>query len=235
MTPPHDLVLFDLGDTLIDDPFDAALALLAEAPDREVRDLAPALRSELLATWRQANREVDHPFASHFVQEEVWPLHALLRLRDRGALPPDEVPLRSASLLAVYRRCVREVISCQQQLPTLRAALTALAADGVALGVASNDREYATRAMLRWAELDRDLTWIVTSEGLSMHHPSAEKPSPAFFTAALAATGRTMDAWRTCVYVGNSERNDIAPARALGFRTVRYRSSRAPAVSAVDG
>ena len=204
MTPPHDLVLFDLGDTLIDDPFDAALALLAEAPDREVRDLAPALRS-------------------------------LLRLRDRGALPPDEVPLRSASLLAVYRRCVREVISCQQQLPTLRAALTALAADGVALGVASNDREYATRAMLRWAELDRDLTWIVTSEGLSMHHPSAEKPSPAFFTAALAATGRTMDAWRTCVYVGNSERNDIAPARALGFRTVRYRSSRAPAVSAVDG
>jgi FMN phosphatase YigB (HAD superfamily) len=44
------------------------------------------------------------------------------------------------------------------------------------------------------------------------------KPHPAFFDAALAAAGCPA---RVCVMVGNSERNDIAPAVALGMRALR--------------
>ena len=85
--------------------------------------------------------------------------------------------------------------------------------------------------MLRWAGLDRDLSWILTSEGMSRHHPGAEKPNPTFFVAAFATIGRPIETWRRCIYVGNSERNDIIPARSFGFRTIRYRSPRAVAAA----
>jgi putative hydrolase of the HAD superfamily len=44
------------------------------------------------------------------------------------------------------------------------------------------------------------------------------KPHPAFFAAALMAAGHSAG---ECVMVGDSERNDIAPARALGMLTIR--------------
>jgi HAD superfamily hydrolase (TIGR01509 family) len=61
------------------------------------------------------------------------------------------------------------------------------------------------------------------------------KPHPAIYEAAIAASGSTAE---HCVMIGNSERNDIEPARALGMRTIRVaiveplpRSSHAHALS----
>jgi HAD superfamily hydrolase (TIGR01509 family) len=44
------------------------------------------------------------------------------------------------------------------------------------------------------------------------------KPHPAFFAAALSAADHPAG---ECVMVGDSERNDITPARALGMLTIR--------------
>ncbi|MGH2820291.1 MAG: HAD family hydrolase [Actinomycetota bacterium] len=61
------------------------------------------------------------------------------------------------------------------------------------------------------------------------------KPDERIFGAAVEACGVAPS---TCVMVGNSERNDIAPAAALGMRTIRVaieeplpRQSRADAVA----
>lgn len=218
------LVLFDLGATLIDDPFEDVLSRLEEA-DYEPLGLPAGVFARLLDAWRAENRETNHPFASHFLQEEVWPARALLRIHAETGTPSHAaLPVLASALLHGYRLRLAAAIARQPQLPAFRSMFDGLQARGITVGVASNDRELATRAMLAWAGLDRDLPYVFTSEGLSATVPGAEKPSPRFFEAALAAIGPA--AWRMRVYVGDSEQNDIVPARDLGFATVRYRSPR---------
>jgi FMN phosphatase YigB (HAD superfamily) len=219
------LVLFDLGGTLIDDPFEGVL--------REIRsDLVAEFRNwkleedsvaEFLASWREANLKSDHPFASHFLQEETWIAEALVDLYRARAIPPmQEIPLLSLTVLRRYRELAAIQIGAQPQLAALRRLLEWLRTEETVVGVASNDREFATRTMLILANLDKYMEWVFTSEGLSKHYAGAEKPAPEFFQAIFSELGRPLSAWDSVFYVGDSEKNDIIPAHSLGIRTVRF-------------
>jgi len=59
-----------------------------------------------------------------------------------------------------------------------------------------------------------------------------KKPHPAMFDAAVTLAGCEAEA---CIMVGNSEAKDVAPARAMGMRTIRVAVEEpAPAHSSAD-
>jgi FMN phosphatase YigB (HAD superfamily) len=225
------LILFDLGGTLIDDPFEEVLHMLyaeclegCHSLSLEKNDLA-----DFFNYWREENLKTDYPFASHFLQEETWPIRGLMRLnRARGVPLAAEIPLLSLTILKRYRELARLQISVQPQLPLLKEIFTWLKRVGAVIGVASNDREFATKTMLVWADLAEYLDWVFTSEELSKKYPKAEKPAPEFFRAIFAEIKRPLSEWDHVVYVGDSEKNDILPARSLGICTVRYLNKRTP-------
>jgi len=76
------MVLFDNGGTIINDPFDATLSTLKNDILNKRLDLSiPGhLIDELFSIWTFKNKKIDYPFASHFMQEEVWIAHALIKL-----------------------------------------------------------------------------------------------------------------------------------------------------------
>lgn len=215
--------IFDLGDTLIDDPFETVLGdpgLRQDLRRRHEFLAEETVCDAFLANWRIANREIDFPFASHFAQEEPW-IQAALRaavpaLKDPASVGPD--------LLSLYRARVADVVARQTQLPVLRDVMQWLRATGAAVWVASNDRAFATPSLLAWAGLDVYVDRIFVSESLSRTYPKAEKPNFEYFKAIVSAGGLDEANLARAVHIGDSELRDIAPARALGMTTVRYRA-----------
>jgi FMN phosphatase YigB (HAD superfamily) len=219
------LALFDLGGTLIDDPFDDVLQLMRSDILEEFKKwkLGEDAVTEFLACWREANLKSDHPFASHFLQEETWIAESLINLHHTRTTPPfQEIPMLSLTILKRYRELASVQIFNQPQLATLRQLLKWLRSAGTVVGVASNDRGFATRTMLIWANLAEFMDWIFTSEGLSKKYLKAEKPAPEFFRAVFSELNRPLSAWDLVFYVGDSEKNDILPANSLGIHTVRF-------------
>jgi FMN phosphatase YigB (HAD superfamily) len=75
--------------------------------------------------------------------------------------------------------------------------------------------------------LDRSIDSVISSVDVGFR-----KPHPAMFEAALVAAGCVAE---DCVMVGNSEVNDVEPAKALGMRAVRVCIEQPPPVeSAAD-
>ncbi len=218
------VLMFDLGDTLIDDPF----ATVLSSP-RFRRDLQTQIRSltadtacnRFLAAWDMANRSIDFPFASHFLQEPPW-IEAALQAAELGQ-GSDTGP----AILSIYRAHVADAIASQAQLPLLRGVFEWLHGSNVTVAVASNDRAFATPAMLRWAGLETFVRRVFVSETLSREFPKAEKPNVEFFTAIAQLEGWMRADLRRVAYIGDSEARDVVPARASGMVTVRYRVKRA--------
>lgn len=218
--------LFDNGGTLTDDPFAASLSLLRaerRLDDLEASGLTLAAQEPLLAAWAEENDRLSFPFACHFLQEEFWIARALMRLAAPGGLVhPAAVAELSPRILRRYRSAARRVLAAQPQHPTVAAVVTQLKAAGCAVGVASNDRAFATPAIIAWTGYGDLVDIVVTSEGMSSPQVRVEKPDRLFFTRAIetmAAAG--IEATRV-VYVGDSEVNDIETPKAMGFTTVRY-------------
>jgi len=234
--PGRAFVLFDLGGTLIFDPFPEVLSRL----ERDLR--AGRLRSPFpaksidtfMVEWATVNNEVNFPFAAHFLQEEVFIWQAILRrIEDADPSVRADLPVVIAELLAAYRKLALEVVAGQRHLGALRQILAGLADDGVTLGVASNDREYATQALLAWAGLAPHFRFVFTSEGLSQRYKGAEKPSPAFFEAVRREAGLAADHPQS-YYVGDDETRDVVTPRARGFKTIRFLVAADPAKTWVD-
>ncbi len=236
VSPGTAFVLFDLGGTLIFDPFPEVLSRL----ERELR--AGRIRSPFpahaigafLDEWTLVNNAVNFPFAAHFLQEEVFVWQAILRRID-DVDPADraDLPIVIAELLVAYRTLALDGVAGQSHLGALRRILLGLTERGVTLGVASNDREYATQALLTRAGLAPFFRFVFTSEGLSQRHEGAEKPSPAFFQAVKHETGITPGQDR-CYYVGDDETRDVETPRACGFGTIRLLLDSDPAKTWVD-
>lgn len=229
-------VLFDLGGTLIFDPFPEALSRL-ERELREGRVRSPFSAEHIdafLDEWVTVNNAVNFPFAAHFLQEEVFIWQTILRrIEDVDPSVRADLPIVIAELLAAYRSTALKMVSEQSHLGTLRRILGELTDRGMVLGVASNDREYATQALLAWAGLARFFRFVFTSEGLSQRHDRAEKPSPVFFEAVKLEAGITSGRDR-CYYVGDDEKRDVDTPRACGFETIRLLVEADSAKSWVD-
>jgi len=217
-------VLFDNGGTLTDDPFEEAIAQLGrERALAGLDGLPAALVDRFLAAWSEENDSYSFPFASHFLQEETWIGRALLRLGDsEGAPDPGDVPDLAPRILRRYRAAVRRIVATQPQVPALIAVLKALKARGCIVAVASNDRTFATRALMAWTGYAPYLDAVLVSEEMSTAAERIEKPDPRFFAKAIDRLGQRGLAPSRLIYVGDSEANDVAAPKALGFTTVRY-------------
>lgn len=219
------IICVDLGGTLIDDPFLPTIDLVK----KEVRSRTLSFPFEncfvenFFSSWVEENWHFDFPFASHFLQEEAWPMRAALKVNDAHDLDArTTLPQMLPAILNSYRVHVKKIISCQPQLEMLRTMVKMLKAEGHVIGVASNDREFATRAMLNWACLDKDLDFVFTSEGLSQKYPGAEKPALKFFHSIRSELGRFAGPDASIVYIGDSELKDIIPSMELGWTPVRF-------------
>lgn len=217
-------VLFDNGGTLTDDPFEEAIALLRHQRALAGLDGLPAaFEDRFLALWSEENDSYSFPFASHFLQEETWIGRALLRLSDSdGAPDPADVPDLAPRILRHYRAAVRRIVAAQPQLPALIGVLKALKARDCIVAVASNDRTFATRALMAWTGYAPYLDAVLVSEEMSTAAERIEKPDPRFFAKAIERLGQRGLAPSRLIYVGDSEANDVAAPKALGFTTVRY-------------
>jgi FMN phosphatase YigB (HAD superfamily) len=225
------LIVFDNGGTLIDDPFPETLAHLRNqwTTDEVLAEyFGDVSFSQFLTLWKTENAIVDFPLAGHFLQEERWIAGALLKLPPE-ALDVSAIPIVSPRILSLYRSYVRDVVSRQSPLAELRPAISDLKADSsICLAVASNDRQYATRAMLKWAALENLFDFIFTSEGLSDVERIIEKPNPEFFRRMEEDISRKMPSvsFGRKIYVGDNERNDVEVPNTLGYLTLRYFNSK---------
>jgi FMN phosphatase YigB (HAD superfamily) len=226
------LVLFDLGGTLINDPFPDTMIRLRESTKPQhvgLNDLSEFAFDKLLGAWGEENASFNFPLASHFLQEEVWIIRAFRAIATTYAVHPGNLPVIAARLLELYRVHAKEVVASQLQLPHVREALELLLKHDVQIGVASNDRDFATRSMLSWAQLDSYFRWIFTSEGLSTPEQQIEKPQELFFSKIEQAIIATDGAIGKRIYVGDNELNDVEIPRRLGYLTVRYINKTNPA------
>ena len=222
------IIFFDLGGTLIDDPFPETIKLLQKyCIETSILPFPFSDQKKFFNYWIAANREIDFSFASHFLQEEIWPAKAFLKLQSTCNTPPKkDIPLLSVSILKLYRELAIQQIKNQPQMNLLRRLLQQLKKSDIELGVASNDREFATSALLSYAGMIEYFDYIFTSEGLSEKKSGAEKPSTKFFQAIFHKISSSIDQFDVALYVGDSERNDILPAQSIGFQTLRYINKR---------
>src|SRR4029077_4475039 len=102
--------------------------------------------------------------------------------------------------------------------PAIGATLEHLTDDGLALGIVC-DAGFTGGAILRSFLADRGLLPHFSGWGFS-DEVGAYKPAPAIFAAALGALGTEP---AEAIHVGDLRRTDIAGARAMGMRSVRYR------------
>jgi hypothetical protein len=121
-------LIFDLGGTLIFDPFDATLAQLAKRPlrDKLEKIIVHADADGFLDRWRIENTKYNFQFASHFLQEEAWIARAAWLDYSQGKISNIEAfPSWTIEILQVYRHVALGVIRAQGHLKQLRTALRA--------------------------------------------------------------------------------------------------------------
>lgn len=226
------LFIFDNGSTLIDDPFQDTLARVEQlVSDCHLANLGLSREAlpEIIEAWDRENYGYSFPLASHFLQEEVWVLRALLSLSAQGRIEPGIIPRLSPLLLHSYRNAVIDSIKEQRDYTVVRKCLEFVRSRGAVTGVASNDREFATRAMLSWVDLLDHFDWVFTSEGMSLaSQKQIEKPSNEFFTELerIAFPSKHAATKRVKVYIGDSEENDVIAPQRLGYITVRVFNER---------
>jgi HAD superfamily hydrolase (TIGR01509 family) len=214
---PVEGVLFDYGNTLVwfDRPDDA----LRDAYSRIAAMLrGKGVNSSLLdALLTGVHKRVDEEFAAHMrsgaLEEIDLVAAARAAYRDAG------VQLSNDELDQIFRWEQEAWWQGARVDPEAVATLQQLRREGVRVGLCSN-APYRARSMhdqLVYVGL-RDHLDSVTFSG----EVGWRKPSPRIFAEALAALGTTAE--RT-VMVGDTERDDIAGARAAGMRTVLARTS----------
>lgn len=96
--------------------------------------------------------------------------------------------------------------------PDARACLTSLKDQGLLVGLAGNQPDWAA-ATLRALDLSADV--IGTSDGWGV-----QKPAPAFFERVVREGGGDAS---SILYVGDRPDNDIGPAQAVGMKTCLIR------------
>jgi FMN phosphatase YigB (HAD superfamily) len=217
-------LVFDLGGTLVFDPFDETIARLLRPPLRQKlhAGLIPEVVDDFVDRWKRENTEFNFRFASHFLQEEVWIARAAWAAYDAGKVVSTKLyPIWSTELLSTYRAVALDVIANQPHLPDLRHALSVAKKRGYVLMVASNDRFFSTIAMLDVAGIRRYFNRVLTSEQLSFTNAGAEKPSPLFFDTLHKEIGLQFEVSRI-FYLGDDETRDICSIQDLPMRSVRF-------------
>jgi HAD superfamily hydrolase (TIGR01549 family) len=204
-------LIFDQGNTLILDPFGQILETKGEEFGSLFRAYGFSVEvPRLIEEWNRANREVDYPHISHFLQEEPIVQHALQHLQ----VPTEVAALLGLDLLRAYRSAFREWILADPRTTGVREVLAGLRNRGMRLGVFSNDRAWSLAHTIRCMGIASYFEYIQSSESLGR-----EKPDPEVFRHLLDHFRLPAD---QIVYVGDDPVRDIDPAKAQGMKAILY-------------
>jgi FMN phosphatase YigB (HAD superfamily) len=172
-------------------------AALPGCSDRQVRGIAIALRRA--AKELQAGEEID----THGAIREITALLAL------GELPPHIIN-------GIQRAMIVPFVGTMPFFPGTPELFRTVRHLGLTCVLISNTvwRDAAAyREELANCEFAHDIRGIVTSQDVGF-----SKPHRRMFETALSIGAASAN---EAVMIGNSERNDITPARAMGMRTIR--------------
>jgi HAD superfamily hydrolase (TIGR01549 family) len=206
-----DGIAFDLGNTLILDPFDKVLRMKAFEMRRALSEAGyTCSESEIAGAWSEANRSIDYPFICHFYQEPPIISQCLDFLR----VAKRDKPSLITKLLVTYRSGLKAAITGDGRLADIRDALSMLSGSGKRLAVFGNGRMKSHELFLGWAGLAGHFRTISGSEKIGI-----EKPDSRAFNYILKSLGT---APARSMYVGDDPVNDVAGAKAAGLVAVRY-------------
>jgi HAD superfamily hydrolase (TIGR01509 family) len=196
--------LIDVGGTLLPNTWPPKPA---DDQDRvrSLREAVPRLSGAEASALVEILADADHPPGDR-QQTAALVNGAVTRVSPGTPIPVEAV--QAAMTLPAKGRV--------QPFPGAKELLRGLDERGLRVVIASNvlwrDADHY-RQDFRDLGLAQHVTAYVTSVDVGWR-----KPSPAFFAVALAAAGHPPS---QCAMVGDSERNDIAPARVLEMLTVR--------------
>ncbi len=202
--------------------FDFWNTIAVEPVPGSMRD---ARRAAVLEACREHGLEMDAEHLAGHVgevirsREQAWtegihvsPAEGAQRLVTALGLEPAAAEAVTEAFLGVGRSAELDLA------PDIRPTLERLRADGLALGIVC-DAGFTGGAILRDFLASQGLLDHFSGWGFS-DEVGAYKPAPEIFEAALAMLDADPAA---AVHVGDLRRTDIAGARALGMRTIRYR------------
>jgi HAD superfamily hydrolase (TIGR01509 family) len=211
-------VLIDVGGTLWPNTWPT---LPEDQPERvnRLRSAVPALTDDEAAAIVAALSLLDHPASQKQLTDQLVS-EVLQKMKRHLTVPVSS--LRAAMCLPAYGRV--------EPFPGAKDLLAGLAERGAQVVVVSNTMWRDDRAHLA------DFGDLGLSEYVDAYVSSVDvgwrKPHSAFFDMALRAAGHTPD---QCAIVGDTEANDIEPARARGMLAVRVAIEESlPSQSAAD-
>jgi len=210
MAPPVKAVTFDFWNTIACEP----PGTMAEARQRAVAAACEACDHEVEATLLATSLE---EVASSY--RRSWSVGTHFHPRE-GA----EMLVRALGVEGAAREMVAEAFltagrgASLELSPDIRPCLTVLDERGIRLGIVC-DVGFTGGELLRDFLSREDLLGHFSGWAFS-DEVGHYKPSPQIFEAALDALGAQP---AEAVHVGDLCRTDVAGARAVGMRTVRYR------------
>ncbi len=216
-------IAFDVGNTLLLNPEPETVARCAPAVAAllEAHD-CPFTEDAIARDWLAADARVSYAFASHFLQEEP-----ILQGWLRSANVPGTVrAIVAPHVVTLYREALRELLTERADegaYADLADMLNDFRDRGLRVGILSNDREFATDAILGWMGLADAFDFVVNSERVG-----AEKPDPTIFAELVEAAG---SAPGEIIYVGDDLSRDVAGGRAAGLVVVLYKPPEAMRVT----
>jgi putative hydrolase of the HAD superfamily len=207
LPPLLDIVLFDVDDTLY-----STTEFALKARRSAVRAMiAHGLRIEEEEGVAELS-EVVAEFSSNYENHMDRLLDRLGPLAFSGRNP---AMLIAAGVVAYHRTKERDMAI----LPDARALLDALRGGGVRMGVISAGLQVKQAEKL----IRLDVTPYLDPEAIFFSDQlGVSKPNPKIFSKCCEALGVPAD---RALYVGDRALHDVAPARAVGMRTVLYRGA----------
>jgi HAD superfamily hydrolase (TIGR01549 family) len=206
-----DGIAFDVGNTLVLDPFDAVLKMKAVEIRRVFSSFGyPCTSDEIAEAWRKSNSAVNYRFVSHFYQERpiISQCMEFLGVEKRHR---QQVGTR---LLVTYRSGLKPSVLHTNAGRKLVETLAELKRRGKRLIVFGNGRQEAAEHFIEWLGLKPFFSQVTMSEKLGI-----EKPDITAYKYILRALGTKRE---KSMYVGDDHANDIAGTKAAGMLAVLY-------------
>lgn len=209
-----DVVIFDQGNTLVLDPFLPILSNI-EAPIASLlKEYKLSISSdEIVAAWKIANRIVNYPHISHFLQEEPIVFAALNKLH----IPLSIRYIFSLGLLKLYREALKKHISINPENQKIQNVLHILKQNGKKLGVFSDDRDIDLKTNMELMRINHYFDYIKSSEELGIEKPDIgvfENIQQSFHVPSSKI-----------VHIGDNLKLDIEAAKEFGFQAIWYKQS----------
>ena len=207
------VIVFDHGNTLLMDPFLASLKVVKQKLPQLIENYGLKIKPDtLIKAWAKANKVVNYPNVSHFLQEEPIVSYALDSLK----VPHLLIDLLSLDLLKEYRIALKNIVKTNKRNKEVRNTLKELIKRGKKLGVFSDDRRVDLLNNLSLMGILEHFSYVFSSEEIGIEKPNKEvfKHIKNFFDIPE----------KQIVYIGDNPIRDIEAAKKFGFKAILYKA-----------